>query len=275
MQHIELIGGNDDTKTMQPRDFSGVDPADLIYDREEAVAIIRRAVTILWKDQAFTYDELTNHLEKNYVVLPELEDEKRELYEEALLHIWHQQKEIACIALQPLPTRLRYLDNETNETLHGIIIPAQRAVPQAHEAIDEEESDATVANAKDGDVIDITKNQPKLTSVEIAKLLFERLTEVAVYDTVIKIKKISDEIIRFNPSADPSVIDEVIKKMVDNGYVVIRNTGKKKYPHRSIVMDQDTKKDVLDDMAGELFEAGLEHMFADHEPNNTNLNKVI
>jgi len=259
MHRVEFIGPLEPIEPYVPP--TELDPAEIVTDPDEILGMIRRAVTISWKDEAFTYDELANRLAKNSVMLPDSATEREAFFDTAVNDIWQRQKEIARVALQPQPVRMRQVHPETGVVYHGIVTPGRQTEPvSGPEPILAAEEQVTEAAET---VTVLSERRPALTAVEIAKVLFEKCTATAVYDTVIDLKKFTDSLLTGWPTTDPAVIQAAIREVYDNGYITWRNTGTKKHPRLSMVMTQDIKQEVLSHQAEGGFEETLADLFAE------------
>ena len=87
---------------------SDTEPID---DPAEIAAMVRRAVTIIWRDAVFTYDELADHLMMNGAVLPENIQERDDYLEQTIIDIWHTRKALARAAGEALPSLVRAEQN--------------------------------------------------------------------------------------------------------------------------------------------------------------------
>lgn len=262
MQRVEFIDPLEPNEPFIPPDT--IDPAEAITDPEEILGMIRRAVTISWQDQAFTYDELAQRLTKNSAVLPEAATAREEFFEDAMQDIWHQQKELARIAMQPIPTRLRYTDPNTKTVYHGIVTPVTKKAPELTPVViapEPEQHKETVTV--------LSERRPALTAPEVARILLEKFTERAVYDTILDVKKLTESLLAERPATAAETIKITLREMSDNGYITWRNTGTKKHPRMRIVMSQDVKQDVLSHMVEDDFDEALQDIFgyidADHD----------
>lgn len=103
MQRVEFVEPYSQPTNQEVPDLSQVEQADIVTDPSEVSSIIRRAVTIMWRNQAFTYDELAAHLARNYVLLPESVVERDELFEQTIEQLWHREKELALTDSHAVP----------------------------------------------------------------------------------------------------------------------------------------------------------------------------
>lgn len=81
-----------------------IEPID---DPAEIAAMVRRVVTLTWRDAVFTYDELADHLMMNGAVLPENIQERDDYFEQIIIDIWHTRKALARAAGEALPSLVR------------------------------------------------------------------------------------------------------------------------------------------------------------------------
>lgn len=265
MQRIEFVGTEEVANYGKAVDLRLLDESELITSPDEIEGIIRRAITILWKGRAFTYNELAAHLTRNYVVLPKSIEERDGLFEEVIQKVWHTQKELARVALTPLPTRLRYYNAEAEQTYHGVIVPFSFEAIKIEPAPVQEEKVYTQVIKEDepvlGSVIEFNERKPGLDVIEIAKRIFESLTNSKTNETVLGIQKIKTSIMKERPATSESDIEFVLREMVENGYITLRRTGKNKDTRWNAVMSRDTKQDVLSDVEDGTFEEGLTYIF--------------
>jgi len=271
MQRIEFVGIEEAVDNRGMLDLTQMDEAELVTDPIEIEAIIRRAVTLLWKESIFTYDELAAHLNKNYAVLPSSIKERDELFETTIQKLWLTQKELARVALAPLPTRVRYYNPKTRQKYHGIIVPyfdKPVEAPAPHEDavqtfLPVQRRVHTESPAGLGEVIELSEKQPGFSTLEIAQRIFDAFTSSKGRETVIGVQKLRSLVVTERPATQLDDIDFVMRKMVENGYVTMRKTGKNKDTRWNAVMDEVTKQEVLSDIEDGVFDLGLEYMFGD------------
>jgi len=272
MQRIEFVGIEEAVDNSGILDLTQVDEAELITDPIEIEAIIRRAVTLLWKESIFTYDELAAHLNKNYVILPSSIKERDELFETTIQKVWLTQKELARVALTPLPTRVRYYDSKTRQKYHGIIVPyfdkpVETPAPREETSIQPspivQRRTRIESPTELGEVIELSEKQPGFSTLEIARRIFDAFTHIKGRETVIGVQKLRSLLVTERPATRLDDVDFVMKKMAENGYVTMRKTGKNKDTRWNAVMDEATKLEVLSDIEDGVFDLGLEYMFGD------------
>lgn len=262
MQRIEFVGTEKITQVDEITDLNQMDEAELVTDPNEIMGIIRRAVTILWNNSLFTYDELAAHLKRNYIELPESVAERDEFLETAIQSIWHTQKELARAAFTTLPTRLRHFDTKTHQTLHGLAVPLSLDfIPIANEPAETIIRQPGMSVSPIADVIEINEKQPGFTQPEIAKRIFEIMMKTNELETVIGVQKLKAIIKAERPLTEASFVDTVIGTMVENGYVMLRKTGHKRNTRRNVVMVQATKHEVQADIEDGIFDEGLNYIF--------------
>lgn len=111
-----------------------------IDDPTEIAAMVRRVVTIVWRDAVFTYDELADHLKMNGAVLPKDVRERDAYFEETIIEIWHTRKALARAAGEALPSLVR----AENGGVEMIGIATSRALDMiADEPIVQQEEEPT------------------------------------------------------------------------------------------------------------------------------------
>lgn len=258
MQRIELLGevvGKTQVSIEVADDTT--EATEFITDEDEIRDIIRRAATMSWRDSIFSFDELAERLRRNDVVLPVPRNERDAYFEAVLDSIWHQQKELARIALQPLPTRVRYMLGKVEH--HGIVIPDQQvAVPEVVGSLVSETEES-------GSEIQADEEPKILDGCDVARMIFDELMSssdttprMVVGDFVVKLRN-------EYPDTPGALFRSVVREMVDNGFVTTYATGKRRQQKQWIAMPADVRADVLEELAERGLDTLLENVFGDQE----------
>ncbi|MDB5176819.1 MAG: hypothetical protein JWN75_487 [Candidatus Saccharibacteria bacterium] len=250
-----------------------------VTDVNEIKAIIRRAVTITFKDYLFNHDELATLLNNNDVVLPVPMDERNEWLDQMIGDILHDQQEIARVALSTLPRLIR-TPYEGDELL-GIVIPNQiqyvetvestalnaAAVTELPSAANDEVIQPTRVSELSENVISIEHiaKKPALNREEIAAVLFDNFVDESPHATKINIQQIMAIIQSLDTDTSSREVRDTLKIMVDNMYLSTYKTGKNKQQQTWYVMQHEIKEEVLSEINDGNFDECVTNVFGDDE----------
>lgn len=257
MQKIDFEG---EVQSFQaPAHVPEIAPQDVISDPAEIHALIRRAVILSWKDQLFSYDELAHRLAINGVQLELTTEERDAWFEQTILELWHTQKELARTALQPLPTLVR--NNEYEADLIGIVTPGE--TPEPSRVIDDVKS-PEIIEARPQTIKPTTPERTvtkEIAAQDIARIVFYLLTQTSEESSKVQYSQVVEAARSIQPTINPKLIRSVVQTMLENGYITSYLTGHKKKSNRWLVMDADTKQDVIEEINEGTFERGLAYIF--------------
>lgn len=250
---------------------------DFITNEDEIRAIIRRAVTMSWKDSVFTLDELHGHLINNFVKYPVPAGEERQWLEDAVYDLWRTQKEMARLAAAAMPTIVN--TKIEGKRHYGIVSPIvendmaaatesslENSSAQTEPAVDVDEAEIMVAKEE---VVPLKKTAIKERRIDVPAL---RPSDIAarIFQEYIGSKEESP---RFEKSylmtlfksegleVPSKEVRDVIDAMADSGYIRSYTTGRNKSRRTWWCMDHDVKADVITDIDDGTFHACLPDIF--------------
>ena len=229
---------------------------EFVTDVGDIKGIIRRAITITWLNQAFTYSELADLLRSNDVQLPVTDDERDEWFDQVIDGIWHDQKDLARIALRPLPTCIHYVDQGSEYS--GIVVPIQAAALQMLH-IEHELRAAETIEPSEREPLAVMQNP------QIAKFVFEKLLSGDQTNLAINVRELSGELRMQYPGIHAGSIRRVLHEMAENGYVNTYFTGKGITKKSWITMDEEVRGEIKDAIEDGSFWDSLEDIFANPE----------
>jgi len=264
MQRIELLEEVGQKPLIQEGSAEPLAAEDLITDEVEIRNIIRRAVTISWQDCVFSLDELADRLGRNGVVLPTRRQTRNEYLMEAIEDLWHQQKELARVALQPLPTLVRTRLGQIPH--YGIVIPMHEVETAAvvEAPLPSIEAEEVVVDLP---VISAEAFQEKLHPLDragVARAIIDKLMSESrdsprfLYGDFVAGLKNSF------PGTESATCRSVLRALVENGYVQTYPTGRKRKKHSPdtwVEMSVEIRDELLAEIEDSTLDSMLETVF--------------
>lgn len=212
---MQIITWGEVVERKTPVDTEG--EQERVEDPTEIAAMIRRVVTMSWRDAVFTYDELADHLTMNGAVLSEDVRERDEYFEQVIMDIWHTRKELARAAGEALPSLVRAKKDGSN--MVGIAVPGnavEAAVP-----VETEVAEVIVlpqdAESEAEPVVNEHMRMARLTMGVFLNEAGHKGRSVKRSDLV--------ELLGGQDQIDYKVLRQMLEELMDNGYVEARRLG--------------------------------------------------
>lgn len=229
---------------------------EVVDDPVEITAMIRRAAIHSREGRVFSYEELSERLAINNVVIPSSRHERDAWFEAEIDGIWHAEVALAKERGTDIPTLVRFAHKHVK--YDGIIIPTRQKIET------EQNTSIAPATVDASEMSTLQLEAPPreaLTAPAIATIVLGLFAYSKSHDHKLQLSEIVEATQHINAATDARAIGRVVREIAENSYLSAYKTGRKKQTKTWYVMHPDTKQEVIDDFEAGTLAAGIEYMF--------------